>query len=91
MDIMTKDSSLWDMTPCCSLFLKVLKDDNAFIFRGTYKEYFDCWTLEDESTVSLTMSAATHLTTQQLHTQLHSTYTPNYTAPTHQTTQQLHT
>jgi len=45
---MTKDSSLWDMTPCCSLFFNIFKDDNAFIIRVTHKEYFDCLTLKME-------------------------------------------
>ena len=69
---MTKASSLWDMTPCCSLFFNILKDDNAFIFRVTHKEYFDCLTLKMEL---LSLSQC-----QQLHTQQHSNYTPNNTA-----------
>jgi hypothetical protein len=75
VDIMTKDSSLWNMTPCCLLFLNILKGDNTFIFRVMHKEYFDCLAPGDEGTVSLTMSAPTHLTT----------------ATTHLTTQELHT
>lgn len=48
MDVMTKDSSLWDMMPCCFLFFNILKDVNAFIFRVTHKEYFDGLTLKME-------------------------------------------
>jgi len=60
MDIMTKDSSLWDMTPCCSLLINILKDDDAFVFRVRHKEYFDCLTLK--------MKVLSLSQCQQLHT-----------------------